>query len=116
MRSGQAPVPREPLTSSDAILQRKLYGGAEQDKAARVPYPGRKSRSFCWQICDENSAILHLAPAHFLHADDVNLLTAEEQVLCCDLHVLPRPYLLIKDTLIKESARRGGELGREDAR
>ncbi|KAH8088374.1 hypothetical protein HD553DRAFT_268927, partial [Filobasidium floriforme] len=97
VRPGQGPVPREPMTSSDAILQRRSYGGGEsmsQDKVAKTPYP---------------------APAHFLHADDLQLLSPEEQTLCCELRILPRPYLLIKDTIVRECARRGGDLERHDA-
>ncbi|KAI9273727.1 hypothetical protein BY458DRAFT_508039 [Sporodiniella umbellata] len=40
-------------------------------------------------------------------ADGVHLLTKEEQALCSALHIMPRPYLVIKDTLLKEYAKQG---------
>jgi transcriptional adapter 2-alpha len=36
--------------------------------------------------------------------------------LCAQLRILPTPYLVIKETLVREYARRGGKLRRREAR
>lgn len=46
-------------------------------------------------------------PLNIRDADGVHLLTEEEQVLCSTLRIMPRPYLVIKDTILKEYARLG---------
>jgi transcriptional adapter 2-alpha len=46
----------------------------------------------------------------------MTLLTVEEQELCSSLKILPRPYLVIKETFVVENARRGGMLKRKDAK
>jgi transcriptional adapter 2-alpha len=57
-----------------------------------------------------------LAPLQLSQADALALLTPEEQELCSSLKMLPRPYLVIKETYIVENARRGGMLKRKDAK
>lgn len=56
------------------------------------------------------------APLQLSQADALSLLTPEEQELCSTLKMLPRPYLVIKETFIVENARRGGMLRRKDAK
>ncbi|KAF7727527.1 Transcriptional adapter ada2 [Apophysomyces ossiformis] len=46
-------------------------------------------------------------PLNISDADGVHLLTEEEQVLCSTLRIMPRPYLVIKDTILKEYAKQG---------
>ncbi|KAI8069770.1 uncharacterized protein B0P05DRAFT_550803 [Gilbertella persicaria] len=46
-------------------------------------------------------------PLNIQDADGVHLLTEEEQVLCSTLRIMPRPYLVIKDTILKEYAKHG---------
>ncbi|KAI8646024.1 hypothetical protein BD408DRAFT_480272 [Parasitella parasitica] len=46
-------------------------------------------------------------PLNIRDADGVHLLTEEEQLLCSTLRIMPRPYLVIKDTILKEYARLG---------
>jgi transcriptional adapter 2-alpha len=46
----------------------------------------------------------------------LHLLTPAEQTLCSQLRILPKPYLVIKETLVREYARRGGKLRRREAR
>ncbi|KAI7902712.1 uncharacterized protein BX663DRAFT_473146 [Cokeromyces recurvatus] len=46
-------------------------------------------------------------PLNIKDADGVHLLTEEEQVLCSTLRIMPRPYLVIKDTILKEYAKQG---------
>jgi transcriptional adapter 2-alpha len=56
------------------------------------------------------------APLSLSQADALTLLTVEEQELCSSLKILPRPYLVIKETFVVENARRGGMLKRKDAK
>jgi transcriptional adapter 2-alpha len=49
-------------------------------------------------------------------AADLHLLTKEEVDLCNALHVHPKPYLVIKETLLKEAMKQGGSLKKKDAR
>lgn len=56
------------------------------------------------------------APLDISHAVDVELLSAEEKQLCLMLRVLPKPYLAIKNQLMKEAVRNNGVLKKKDAR
>lgn len=49
-------------------------------------------------------------------AADLHLLTKEEVDLCNALHVHPKPYLVIKEALLKEAMKQGGSLKKKDAR
>lgn len=55
-------------------------------------------------------------PLDISRATDVELLTPEEQVLCSQLRILPKPYLAIKETLFRELLRSGGVLRKRTAR
>ncbi|ORZ01212.1 hypothetical protein BCR43DRAFT_486555 [Syncephalastrum racemosum] len=46
-------------------------------------------------------------PLDIAEADGVHLLTEQEQVLCSTLRIMPRPYMVIKDTILKEYAKQG---------
>lgn len=56
-----------------------------------------------WKLEDEGAADLHL-------------LTKEEVEACNVLHIQPKPYLVIKETLLKEAMKQGGNLKKKDAR
>jgi hypothetical protein len=56
------------------------------------------------------------APLNLANAPSLHLLTPAEQTLCSQLRILPKPYLVIKETLVREYARRGGKLRRREAR
>lgn len=66
------------------------------------------------------SANLHwkftAAPLNLAHSASLHLLTPAEQTLCSQLRILPRPYLVIKETLVREYAKRNGKLRRREAR
>ncbi|KAL3475834.1 hypothetical protein BJX99DRAFT_229043 [Aspergillus californicus] len=49
-------------------------------------------------------------------ASDLHLLTKEEVELCNVLHIHPKPYLMIKETMLKESMKQSGSLKKKDAR
>ncbi|KAI0032890.1 hypothetical protein K488DRAFT_48877 [Vararia minispora EC-137] len=56
------------------------------------------------------------APLNLANSPLLHLLTPAEQTLCATLRILPKPYLVIKETLVREYARRGGKLRRREAR
>ena len=62
------------------------------------------------------SESLAAAPLNLAHSPSLHLLTPAEQTLCSQLRILPKPYLVIKETLVREYARRGGKLRRREAR
>lgn len=49
-------------------------------------------------------------------ASSLHLLTPAEKELCSQLRILPKPYLFIKQTILREYARRGGQLTRKEMR
>jgi hypothetical protein len=55
-------------------------------------------------------------PINVSEADGVDLLTPVEKTLCSNLRILPRPYLVIKETILREAARLGGVMKRRQAR
>ncbi|KAF8872597.1 hypothetical protein CPB85DRAFT_1509189 [Mucidula mucida] len=56
------------------------------------------------------------APLNIANSPSLHLLSPGEQGLCSSLRILPKPYLAIKETLVREYARRGGKLRRREAR
>ncbi|KAG1863850.1 hypothetical protein F4604DRAFT_1586801 [Suillus subluteus] len=56
------------------------------------------------------------APLNLANSPSLHLLTPAEQTLCTQLRIFPKPYLIIKETLVREYARRGGKLRRREAR
>ncbi|KAG6844382.1 hypothetical protein H0H87_007286 [Tephrocybe sp. NHM501043] len=56
------------------------------------------------------------APLNLANSPSLHLLTPGEQTLCAGLRIFPKPYLVIKETLVREYARRGGKLRRREAR
>lgn len=50
------------------------------------------------------------------NSSSLQLLSLAEQRLCSDLRILPKPFLFIKQTLLREFARREGRLRKAEAR
>ena len=50
------------------------------------------------------------------NATDLHLLTKEEQQLCSTLRIYPKPYLVMKEHLMKEAMKQGGNMKRKAAR
>ncbi|ORX57655.1 SWIRM-domain-containing protein [Hesseltinella vesiculosa] len=46
-------------------------------------------------------------PLDISQADGIELLSTEEQTLCSTLRLLPRPYLVIKNTILREYEKQG---------
>lgn len=49
-------------------------------------------------------------------APDLQLLSEEEVQLCNALHIRPKPYLALKDGLLREAMKQGGTMKRKEAR
>lgn len=82
---------------------------------------GRKMRTSCSPVPYSNSlftpsSYCSAAPLNLANSPLLHLLTPEEQTLCSQLRILPKPYLVVKETLVREYARRGGKLRRREAR
>lgn len=60
--------------------------------------------------------IFPAAPLNLANSPSLHLLTDGEKTLCSSLRLLPKPYLVVKETLVREYARRGGKLRRREAR
>lgn len=56
------------------------------------------------------------APLNLANSPCLHLLTPAEQALCSQLRIYPKPYLVVKEILVREYARRGGKLRRREAR
>ncbi|KAG9006783.1 Transcriptional adapter ada2 [Tulasnella sp. JGI-2019a] len=90
----------------------------EKEKAARLSARGRDYRHSIEPEGDPNisrsgrrGGPLSLATASSLH-----LLSPQEQALCSQLRILPKPYLAIKEAIIREYAKKGGKLRKRDAK
>ncbi|TFY58745.1 hypothetical protein EVJ58_g6225 [Rhodofomes roseus] len=95
-------------------------GGSAHGASGTGP-PGRKMRMSLTFSCLDLSVLTDLvfsaaAPLNLANSPLLHLLTPEEQTLCSQLRILPKPYLVIKETLVREYARRGGKLRRREAR
>lgn len=55
-------------------------------------------------------------PLNISNAADFHLLSPAEQTLCSQLRILPKSYLVIKETLFRELLRTGGTLRKRQAR
>ena len=55
-------------------------------------------------------------PLNISNAADFHLLSPSEQTLCSQLRILPKSYLVIKETLFRELLRTGGTLRKRQAR
>ncbi|GHJ85252.1 hypothetical protein NliqN6_1654 [Naganishia liquefaciens] len=106
-RTAASNLPREPLTLGERLLKR-YQNGQLQDPTGN----SNDGRLDPYTFRD----IPRSAPLSLSQADALSLLTQEEQELCSSLKILPRPYLVIKETFVIENARRGGMLKRKDAK
>jgi len=78
----------------------------------------KKPGTFCserWHV-PLTGSFFTAAPLNLANSPMLHLLRPDEQALCSSLRILPKPYLVIKETLVREYARRGGKLRRREAR
>lgn len=91
------------LAARNAAAQLAMNNGVRKN----TPHPEYKPK-----INTSNAR----APLDISHATDFELLSAEEKQLCSTLRVLPKPYLAIKNQLMKEAIKNNGVLKKKDAR
>lgn len=92
----------------------RLGNGSGSNSA---PAARRPRKFFLLLIINQQLTIfLPAAPLNLANSPSLHLLTPAEQTLCSQLRIQPKPYLVIKETLVREYARRGGKLRRREAR
>jgi transcriptional adapter 2-alpha len=76
----------------------------------------RRRKYYLVQLTIVSYRIFPAAPLNLANSPSLHLLTDGEKTLCSSLRLLPKPYLVVKETLVREYARRGGKLRRREAR
>ncbi|KAL5043856.1 hypothetical protein BDW71DRAFT_187157 [Aspergillus fruticulosus] len=99
----KAPEPNVPMNDFDRMFAANGDGPATPQPAKTKFVVQPLNGVIPWKLENEG-------------APDLHLLTKEEVELCDVLHIQPKPYLVIKETLLKESMKAGGSLKKKDAR
>lgn len=90
-------------------------GNAQPEKGDKPP-PAKKAKL----ESDLNNILsgINYTPLNLSseHANDLHLLSEEEQKLCSVLRIKPKPYIAIKEMMMKEALRQGGVLKKKTAR
>ncbi|OQE31676.1 hypothetical protein PENSTE_c001G02437 [Penicillium steckii] len=96
--------PSEPEPENDFDRMFAINGDSAPPQPAKTKFVVQPlSGVSAWKLDSEGAADLHL-------------LTAEEIDVCNALHLMPKPYLVVKETLLKEAMKQGGTLKKKDAR
>ncbi|KAI8077696.1 uncharacterized protein BX664DRAFT_343253 [Halteromyces radiatus] len=88
-------------------------GGLRAQMAALAPCPGasyyRERLLSPSNTIKKQQSSLSYQQHHLniMEADGYHLLTKEEQDICSTLYMMPRPYLVIKDLILKQYAKQG---------
>lgn len=90
---------RDAILLSRNSINRPMSGAPSREGTPKPAAPSQARRLPQPQLTLSNAASLQL-------------LTPRETQLCSDLRILPKPFLLIKQTLLREFARHGGRLER----
>ncbi|KAI9792231.1 MAG: Transcriptional adapter ada2 [Candelina submexicana] len=99
-----SPNARSPLATNDKVLTNVHANGTLTPQSGKSRYVVQPlSNVPPLKLNNEN-------------ATDLHLLTKEEQELCCVLRLYPKPYLVVKEHLMKEAMKQGGNLKRKTAR
>lgn len=102
-----------------AGLNLRLSGGVGPKGSTNGVYNGRTKSTNSPQPMLEYKPKIPTnvrAPLDISHAADFELLSNEEKQLCATLRILPKPYLAIKNQLMKEAVKNNGVLKKKDAR
>ncbi|KAJ5408078.1 Transcriptional adaptor 2 [Penicillium cosmopolitanum] len=96
--------PSEPEPENDFDRMFAIDGDSAPSQPTKTKYVVQPlSGVSAWKLDNEGAADLHL-------------LTTEEVDVCNALHLMPKPYLVVKETLLKEAMKQGGTLKKKDAR
>ncbi|KAL6449468.1 ADA2 Transcriptional adapter 2 [Candida maltosa Xu316] len=100
-----------------AAHYQRMGNGSLSGRHSQTPGNGGNRSKFSPQPADFKPKIgTARAPLDITHAADFDLLSAEEKQLCATLRILPKPYLAIKNQLMKEAVKNNGILKKKDAR
>ncbi|KAF8134335.1 hypothetical protein EV363DRAFT_1160452 [Boletus edulis] len=94
----------------------QLRGGTGRESEGRKSHDRESTPKVTANATGTSAARRPPAPLNLANSPSLHLLTPAEQALCSQLRILPKPYLVIKETLVREYARRGGKLRRREAR
>jgi transcriptional adapter 2-alpha len=93
---------RDAILLSRSSVNRPASGGPSREGTPKPPSSAPARKLPQPQLTLSNAASLQL-------------LTPVETQLCSELRILPKPFLVIKQTLLREFARHGGQLDRQQA-
>jgi transcriptional adapter 2-alpha len=128
VRSGKPPVPVETPSATVALtapdlperLKSSLRPSGTPTAASKVRLPLMDSsvNSNLPRAVYSTPAIAGLTPLELTldNAPDLHLLNPEERELCSVCKLQPKPYLVIKEALLREAVKNGGGLKRKDAK
>lgn len=109
-----APTTTKPNTASSSVLGNGVMRGPLANSTLNthsLPPPALRPRFSISPLPGSQPVKLSNE-----NATDLHLLTNEEVELCSTLHIMPKPYLVIKEGLIKEALKNGGAVKRKQAR
>lgn len=100
-----APTEKEPVMNDfDKLFETGGMNGTVTPKKDKTKYVVQPLNGVVpWKL--ENDA-----------APDLQLLSREEIELCNVLHIQPKPYIVIKEHLMKEAMKQGGSMKKKEAR
>ncbi|KAH7582264.1 Myb-like DNA-binding domain [Nakaseomyces glabratus] len=79
--------------------------------------PGHRSNTdYSQNGTDSNGKKKGITISDIQHASDYGLLSPEEQQLCIQLKILPKPYLAIKEVMFRELLKTGGSMPKKNCR
>ena len=107
----------KPGGQTNGAPARKPGASTSQRRKIRTPHPFcSEKRDMLLTYSIPPFSHITAAPLNLANSPMLHLLRPDEQALCSSLRILPKPYLVIKETLVREYARRGGKLRRREAR
>ncbi|KAI9671086.1 MAG: Transcriptional adapter ada2 [Alyxoria varia] len=94
---------RTPLADGNANANAANTPVSAQQRPKFTPTPLPHNNSGPLKLTNENSPDLHL-------------LTEDERELCSQLRIRPKPYIAIKDSIIREAVKHGGSIKKKAAK
>ncbi|PHH68267.1 hypothetical protein CDD82_687 [Ophiocordyceps australis] len=128
-RSKQPPPPEAPSGAALLVASELAIRPAPQTSNGSIPgMTSKPTPNGAGQMANGQNG--HLRPRHLLqplpgilplqlgpdNANDVQLLTPEEAKLCEVVRLQPKPYLMIKDQILREALKSNGTLKRKQAK
>lgn len=104
--AASSPTPANNIPSSPSPYNSSLFGNKK---------PSRGSLTNNNDSLNGRDGVAPLALTNE-NATDLHLLSPAEQQLCSTLRILPKPYLVMKEVLMKEAMKHGGVLKKKVAR